>query len=101
LAQLGFEFFHSRALTVAELESAGDLAAGFGPLLRAVPREWFVPERIWVDREPIDRGGEAGRWARAVYGDCSVVTQFDDGRTRWPAVADLLVVDAVGCGGDA
>lgn len=79
---------------VEELEAAGDLPAGFGELLRAVPRSMFVPDRVWVDREPIDRAAEPGRWLRAVYGDQSVVTQFDDGRTEWPEVGKLPTCSA-------
>lgn len=79
---------------VRELDSAGDLPAGFGPLLRAVPRAMFIPDRIWVNREPIDRVAEPERWLRAVYSDDSVVTQFDDGRTAWPEVGRLPTCSA-------
>lgn len=73
---------------VAELDSAGDLPAGFGPLLERVPREQFIPDRIWVNRQPVDRAGEPGRWFREVYSDSSIVTQFDDGRAAWPDAGD-------------
>ncbi|OZM72214.1 protein-L-isoaspartate(D-aspartate) O-methyltransferase [Amycolatopsis antarctica] len=76
-----------RAL-VAALDSAGDLPAGFGPLLERVPREKFIPDRIWVDPVPIDRATDPERWHRAVYSDTSIVTQFDNGRTCWPEVGD-------------
>jgi protein-L-isoaspartate O-methyltransferase len=79
---------------VKELDSAGDLPAGFGPLLESVPREWFVPDRVWVDREPISRTQEPDRWLRAVYSDRSVVTQFDDGGVRWPEVGAIPTCSA-------
>jgi protein-L-isoaspartate O-methyltransferase len=74
---------------VKELDSAGDLPAGFGPLLESVPRELFIPVRIWVGGAPIDRATEPARWLAAVYGDNSIVTQFDDGQTRWPEVGRI------------
>lgn len=77
---------------VDELDSAGDLPAEFGPVLRKVPREWFIPSQAWVKEngayQPIDRNADSGRWLRAVYSNRSVVTQFDDGRTEWPGVGD-------------
>ena len=75
---------------VKELDSAGALPAGFGPLLHAVPREQFIPDRAWakVDGtcEALDRSTRPDQWLTVVYSDRSVVTQFDDGRTEWPAV---------------
>lgn len=79
---------------IAELDSAGELPAGFGSLLRAVPRAAFLPDRIWVAREPVDRATELERWLRTVYGDESIVTQFDDGRTVWPEVGSLPTCSA-------
>ena len=59
--------------------------------LSAVPREHFLPARIWVQEtddgpyEPIDRVTEPQRWMHNVYGiDNAIVTQFDDGATPWP-----------------
>lgn len=56
--------------------------------LRAVPRDHFLPARIWVHEtndgpyEPIDRATEPQRWMHDVYGaDYAIVTQFDDGAT--------------------
>lgn len=79
---------------VTELDSAGDFPAGFGPLLHAVPREWFIPDRIWVDRNPVDRVAQPGAWLRAVYSNTVVVTQFDDGRTRWPETGETPTCSA-------
>jgi protein-L-isoaspartate(D-aspartate) O-methyltransferase len=79
----------SRAL-VKELDSAGALPAGFGALLHAVPRERFIPDRAWAKvggtYEALDRGARPEQWFTVVYSDRPVVTQFDDGRTAWPAV---------------
>jgi protein-L-isoaspartate(D-aspartate) O-methyltransferase len=59
--------------------------------LRTVPRERFLPARIWVQEiddglyEAIDYATEPQRWMHAVYaGDHAIVTQFDDGATQWP-----------------
>lgn len=79
---------------VKELDPAGDLPAGFGPLLHAVPREWFIPNRIWVDRKPVDRVEQPGTWLGAVYSNTVVVTQFDDGRTRWPEAGEIPTCSA-------
>lgn len=79
---------------VKELDSAGELPAGFGPLLHAIPREWFIPDRIWVDRKPIDRVAQPVTWLDAVYSNTVVVTQFDDGRTRWPETGDIPTCSA-------
>lgn len=77
---------------VAELQSAGGLPAGCAPAFQAVAREWFIPERMWVQEfdggpyEPVDRSAEPERWLTNVYSDRVVVTQFDDGATVWPEV---------------
>jgi hypothetical protein len=36
---------------VNELNSAWSVPVEFGHLLHAVRREWFIPDRIWVDRK--------------------------------------------------
>lgn len=79
---------------VKELDSAGCLPAGFGPLLQAVPRGWFIPDRIWVDRQPVDRVAQPDTWLRAVYSNTVVVTQFDDGRTQWPEPGEIPTCSA-------
>lgn len=84
----------SAAALVDELGSAGNLPAGFGPLLQAVARERFISDHIWVDREPIDRVSQPDKWLRAVYSNSSLVTQFDDGRTRWPDVGEMPTCSA-------
>ncbi|MGH3936730.1 MAG: methyltransferase domain-containing protein [Pseudonocardiaceae bacterium] len=73
------------------LLSGLDTTEAVAAAVRAVPREQFLPARIWVQEtdegpyEPIDRAGEFGRWMRYVYAaDHAIITQFDDGATPWP-----------------
>ncbi len=79
---------------VNELNSAGNLPAEFGRLLHAVPRERFIPDRIWVDQNPIDRASQHDTWMRAVYSNSAIVTQFDDGHTQWPNVGEIPTCSA-------
>jgi protein-L-isoaspartate(D-aspartate) O-methyltransferase len=73
------------------LVSRLDTTAAVAAAVRAVPREAFLPLRIWVQEtdegpyEAIDRTAQPQRWMRAVYaGDHAIVTQFNDGATSWP-----------------
>ncbi|MGH3912563.1 MAG: methyltransferase domain-containing protein [Pseudonocardiaceae bacterium] len=77
-----------------ELDSAGHLPVGFGPRLQAVPREWFIPDQVWVDRQPVDRASQPDTWLHAVYSNTVIVTQFDDGRTHWPEVGEVPTCSA-------
>lgn len=68
-----------------------DTTEALAAAVSAVPREQFLPARIWVQEtddgpyEPIDRAGEPERWMHYVYAaDHAIITQFDDGATRWP-----------------
>jgi protein-L-isoaspartate(D-aspartate) O-methyltransferase len=79
---------------VNELYSAGSLPAEYSRLLRAVPRERFISDRIWVDRNPIDRKLQPDKWMLAVYSNSAIVTQFDDGRTQWPDVGEIPTCSA-------
>lgn len=73
-----------------------EASAAWRPAWRAVERSAFIPDRMWVDEGgdeavdcvPIDRLSDPSRWLDAVNSDRVVVTQFDDGRTRWPDVGD-------------
>lgn len=75
---------------VAVLEAAQALSACWRETFLAVPREQFIPAQIWVsdgDRDvPLDYHSHPDRWRAAVYGNTTLVTQFDDGATVWPAV---------------
>ena len=79
---------------VNELNSVGSVPAEFGHLFHAVRRELFIPDRIWVDRKPIDRASQPDMWMRAVYSNSAIVTQFDDGRTQWPEVGEIPTCSA-------
>lgn len=79
---------------VKELDSAGKFPAEFGPLLHAVARDRFIPDQIWVNREPIDRARRPDKWLKAVYSNTAIVTQFDDGRTLWPDVGKIPTCSA-------
>lgn len=83
---------------VAELEAADALPASWRETFLAVPRERFIPSRIWVsdgDRDvPLDYRAHPDRWRAAVYGNTTLVTQFDDGATVWPAVGQRATSSA-------
>ncbi|MGI8311427.1 methyltransferase domain-containing protein [Saccharopolyspora hattusasensis] len=53
----------------------------------------FIPDRIWVkingEYAPIDRAAQPEPWLSYVYSNRSIVTQFDDGHTKWPQVGTL------------
>ena len=81
------------ALALAkELRSAGDLSAECASAFETVRREQFVPDKIWVRPDyaephvPVDRVNEPEKWLSYVYSDRVLVTQFDDGATKWPDV---------------
>ncbi|WP_158886866.1 methyltransferase domain-containing protein [Amycolatopsis anabasis] len=72
-----------------QLTASGQLPETWRAAFSAVPREWFIPARIWVDDDDsqpvaIDRGSDGERWRAAVYANQPILTQFDDGRTQWP-----------------
>jgi protein-L-isoaspartate O-methyltransferase len=77
---------------IAGLSMAGQLPHGYESLLRGVPREWFTPDRIWVNDgggyRAIDRASEPDQWSSVVYQNRAIVTQFNDGRVRWPTIGD-------------
>ncbi|AXG82881.1 protein-L-isoaspartate(D-aspartate) O-methyltransferase [Streptomyces paludis] len=68
---------------------AGALAEDWLAAFRAVPRELFVPDRIWPgvadgSRQTalVDRAKDPVAWRAAVYSDVPLTTQWDDGRHR-------------------
>nr|WP_202449799.1 protein-L-isoaspartate(D-aspartate) O-methyltransferase [Streptomyces sp. SID4917] len=57
------------------------------PTFEAVPRELFVPDRIWPgiadgteQTALVDRAQDPDAWFKAVYSDIPLTTQWDDGR---------------------
>nr|WP_219632865.1 methyltransferase domain-containing protein [Haloechinothrix aidingensis] len=68
----------------------GELPVICASAFRTVPREQFIPDRIWAQESdddpymPIDREREPEHWYRLVNSDRVIVTQFDDGATHWP-----------------
>ncbi|MGF1429049.1 methyltransferase domain-containing protein [Kitasatospora sp. LaBMicrA B282] len=67
--------------------ASGALTSDWLPVFQAVPREEFVPDRIWpgiadgTKQSPVvDRGADPDAWRRAVYSDIPLTTQWDDGR---------------------
>ncbi|MGH3914484.1 MAG: methyltransferase domain-containing protein [Pseudonocardiaceae bacterium] len=75
---------------MAELEAAQALPASWRDTFLAVPREQFIPAQIWASdgkRDvPLDYDSHPDRWRAAVYGNTTLVTQFDEGATTWPTV---------------
>ncbi|MFI1800854.1 hypothetical protein ACH427_26355 [Streptomyces sp. NPDC020379] len=69
------------------LVEAGALTSDWLPTFRAIPRELFVPDRIWPgvadgtrQSALVDRTKDPEAWLRAVYSDIPLTTQWDDGR---------------------
>ncbi|MFD9895813.1 methyltransferase domain-containing protein [Amycolatopsis sp. NPDC059027] len=76
---------------VAQLDSVGAMPAAWREAFLAVPRHRFLPPRFWVDDDqgeprPISRDDDPDLWLESAYLNVPVLTQFDDGRTVWPAV---------------
>ncbi|MED7947792.1 methyltransferase domain-containing protein [Kitasatospora sp. NPDC058201] len=68
------------------LVASGALSSDWLPSFRAVPRELFVPDRIWpgiadgTKQNPVvRRSQDPEAWRRAVYSDIPLTTQWDDG----------------------
>ncbi|MFI1100965.1 protein-L-isoaspartate(D-aspartate) O-methyltransferase [Streptomyces melanogenes] len=69
------------------LVEAGALTPDWLPTFEAVPRELFVPDRIWPgiadgteQTTLVDRAKDPEAWFKAVYSDIPLTTQWDDGR---------------------
>jgi protein-L-isoaspartate O-methyltransferase len=68
------------------LAADGALTPDWLPTFDAVPREQFVPDRIWpgiadgTRQNPlVDRAADPQAWLTAVYSDIPLTTQWDDG----------------------
>ncbi|WP_347178671.1 hypothetical protein [Streptomyces iconiensis] len=64
----------------------GALSSDWLPAYKAVPRDAFVPDRLWPGSaggnrqgEAIDRNTDPARWWAKVYSDVPLTTQWDDG----------------------
>ncbi|MFE2108358.1 methyltransferase domain-containing protein [Kitasatospora sp. NPDC059463] len=69
------------------LVSSGALTPDWLPSFEAVPRELFVPDRIWPgiangtrQHPAVHRSEDPEAWWRAVHSDIPLTTQWDDGR---------------------
>lgn len=77
-----------------QLAAAGALTGQWRVVFEAVRREWFIPARMWVDDQDgrpvaLDRDTDPAGWHSAVGSDRPILTQFDDGQTRWPATTGV------------
>ncbi|MFJ2579378.1 methyltransferase domain-containing protein [Kitasatospora aureofaciens] len=68
------------------LVASGALSSDWLPSFHAVPRELFVPDRIWPgiadgtkQNAVVYRSKDPGAWQQAVYSDIPLTTQWDDG----------------------
>ncbi|MFJ8624637.1 methyltransferase domain-containing protein [Kitasatospora sp. NPDC093550] len=68
------------------LVTGGALTSDWLPSYHAVPRELFVPDRIWPgiadgtrQHPALDKSKDPEAWRRAVYSDVPLTTQWDDG----------------------
>ncbi|MBW1603421.1 methyltransferase domain-containing protein [Streptomyces sp. JJ66] len=72
----------SPAALAGALRDAGHLTDDWADTLAAVPRETFIPDRVWVRGDdgyhPVDRATEPGRWRALIYSDTALVTQVAD-----------------------
>ncbi|MCD9196206.1 protein-L-isoaspartate(D-aspartate) O-methyltransferase [Streptomyces albireticuli] len=69
------------------LVEAGALQSDWLPSYRAVPRDMFVPARVWPgipagteQSHVVDRDTDPDAWLKAVYSDIPLTTQWDDGQ---------------------
>ncbi|MGW5402377.1 methyltransferase domain-containing protein [Streptomyces sp. NPDC003952] len=70
----------------AALVESGAMQPEWRTTFDAVPRDMFVPARIWpgvasgiVHKGLVDRDKDPDAWLRAVYSDIPLTTQWDDG----------------------
>jgi hypothetical protein len=72
----------------------GNLSEASAAVFAATAREWFIPERTWVDEADgdrmecvaLDRAADSDGWLSAVRSDRVIVTQFGDEASTWPRV---------------
>lgn len=79
-----------RAAMIAGLVERGELDQMWRPSFEAVPRHWFIPDRVWrydddseargPDLVAVDRADDPDAWLRLCYDNEAVFTQVDDGR---------------------
>ncbi|MEU6756178.1 methyltransferase domain-containing protein [Streptomyces sp. NPDC046685] len=69
------------------LVASGALQSDWLPTFHAVPRDMFVPARIWPgipagtrQNALVDRDTDPNGWLTAVYSDIPLTTQWDDGK---------------------
>lgn len=69
------------------LVASGALTSDWLPAFEAVPRDMFVPARIWPgiaagtrQNALVDRDTDPDAWLTAVYSDIPLTTQWDDGK---------------------
>jgi protein-L-isoaspartate(D-aspartate) O-methyltransferase len=73
---------------IAGLIERGELAPDWRTAFEEVPRDWFIPDRVWrhdpgggaLDLVPLDRRADPAAWLAMSYAPDSVITQVDDGR---------------------
>lgn len=85
-----------------ELTASGHLSPDWRASFLAVPRQWFVPDTIWlVDRTrtgpdlvPLHRDEHPEQWRKLVDGTDAVITQVDDGHPVGGDVGDVITSSA-------
>jgi protein-L-isoaspartate O-methyltransferase len=80
---------------VAELDAADAVPRAWRAAFLAVPRHVFLPPQVWVDDEqgkpqPLSCHDDPDRWLTVAYRNVPILTQFDDGKTRWPDTSGEL-----------
>ena len=72
----------SGAALAQQLHADGHLPIDWMSTFTAVPRERFIPARIWVRGDggyhPVDRAQQPEQWHSLVYSDTALVTQVED-----------------------
>lgn len=79
---------------VAELRNQRQYPGPVDDALVEVNRARFIPPRMWRpmgggEWRAVDQNEDPKSWYDAVYTDAPIVTQYDDGRTKWPEVGRI------------